>query len=55
MIRPEKLSNENLEIAKNIFDIMKTKMPTHECLEQLFLCEPFCYYQDQLKSFLNEH
>ena len=55
MIRSEKLSNENLEIAKNIFDIMKTKMPTHECLEQLFLCEPFCYYQDQLKSFLNEH
>ena len=55
MIRSEKLSNENLEIAKNIFDIMKTKMPTHECLEQLFLSEPFCYYQDQLKSFLNEH
>ncbi len=52
MLRSEKLSNENLEIAKNIFEILKTRMPVNESIAQLFLCEPFCYYQDQLKEFL---
>jgi hypothetical protein len=54
MIKNESLSLDNLLIAKSIFDILKTKMPVSECLEKLFLSEPFCYYQEQLKKYLNE-
>ena len=55
MIRAEKLSIEYLQISKSIFDIMKTNLSINESFEQLFLCEPFCYYQDQIKAYLNEH
>jgi len=54
MIKNENLSLENLLIAKSIFEILKTTMPISECFEKLFLSEPFCYYQDQLKMYLNE-
>ena len=54
MIKPEELTKEELLLAKSIYERVKIEKNKASALSFLFKCEPFCYHQEQLKSYLNE-
>jgi hypothetical protein len=50
----DKLSLEYLNIAKDLFDKYRCGHSHNDSLILLFKCEPYCYHQEQIKSYLNE-
>jgi Histidine kinase-, DNA gyrase B-, and HSP90-like ATPase len=52
MIRKEKLTKDELELAKNIYERIKIDKNKAEALNFLFKCEPFCYHEKQVKQFI---
>lgn len=52
MVKPEKLSKEELDFAKSIYERVKMEKDKSEALNFILKCEPFCYHQDQIKAYL---
>ena len=50
----DNLSLEYLKIAKDLFGKYRCEHSHNDSLILLFKCEPYCYHQDQIKSYLNE-
>ena len=54
MTKPEALVKEELVLAKSIFERVKIEKNKAAALTFLLKCEPFCYHQEQIKTYLND-
>lgn len=53
IIKKDKLSNFELFHAKSLFDLKLQTLSKAKSLDWIMNHEPFCYYEDQLKKYLN--
>ena len=54
MLKIESLSEEELILAKDIYEKIKINKNKAEALDFMSKCEPFCYHQEQIKKYINE-
>jgi hypothetical protein len=52
MLRTEKLSEDDLISAKEIYEKVKIIKNKAEALDFLLKCEPFCYHQEEVKKYI---
>ena len=52
MVRVEKLTENELQFAKDIYEMIKIDKTKAEALNFLLKCEPFCYHEQQVKQYI---